>query len=98
MAIARQTRSQPKENAGTRRVMIVAVPPVRALDVMGPAEVFGDANRLRGGDPSYSVEIVSAGDEKLIATHIKTALLGDQTYRECREHFDTVLVAGGDGA
>jgi len=78
--------------------MIVAVPPVRALDVMGPAEVFGDANRLRGGDPFYSVEIVSAGDEKLIATHIKTALLGDQTYRECREHFDTVLVAGGDGA
>ena len=78
--------------------MIVAVPPVRALDVMGPAEVFGDANRLRGGDPSYSVEIVSAGDEKLIATHIKTALLGDQTYRGCREHFDTVLVAGGDGA
>ena len=98
MAIARQTRSRPKDNAGTRRVMIVAVPPVRALDVMGPAEVFGDANRLRGGDPSYSVEIVSAGDEKLIATHIKTALLGDQTYRECRDHFDTVLVAGGDGA
>jgi transcriptional regulator GlxA family with amidase domain len=106
MAIARQTRSRPNRNADTRnaatkkpiRVLIVAVPPVRALDVMGPAEVFGDANRLRGGEPSYSVEIVSAGDEKLIATHIRTALLGDQTYRECREHFDTVLVAGGDGA
>jgi hypothetical protein len=27
--------------------LIVAVPPVRALDVFGPAEVFGDANRLR---------------------------------------------------
>jgi transcriptional regulator GlxA family with amidase domain len=80
------------------RILIVAVPPVRSLDVMGPAEVFGDANRLRGGDPAYAVVIVSAGDERLIATHIRTPLLGDLTYRECREHFDTVLVAGGDGA
>ena len=78
--------------------MIVAVPPVRPLDVMGPAEVFGDANRLPGGDPAYAVEIVSASEERLIATHIRTSLLGDQTYRECRGPFDTVLVAGGDGA
>jgi hypothetical protein len=28
-----------------------------------------------GRTPSYSVEIVSAGDGKLIATHIKTGLL-----------------------
>jgi transcriptional regulator GlxA family with amidase domain len=80
------------------RILIVAVPPVRALDVMGPAEVFGDANRLRGGEAAYSVEIVSAGEERLIATHNKTALLGDQIFRECDEHFDTVLVAGGEGA
>lgn len=66
--------------------------------MLGPSEVFGDANRLPGGDPSYSVEIVSAGDERLIATHVRTALLGDFIYRECRAHFDTVLVAGGDGA
>ena len=26
----------------TRRVLIVAVPPVRTLDVFGPMEVFGD--------------------------------------------------------
>lgn len=98
-------RRQPKRATGATRtshaplrVLIVAVPPVRSLDVMGPAEVFGDANRLRGGEASYSVEVVSAGDEKLIATHIKTRLLGDQTYRECDEPFDTVLVAGGDGA
>ena len=65
---------------------------------MGPAEVFGDANRLRGSDHVYSVVIVSAGGEPLISTHIRTAILGDQTYRECQEQFDTVLVAGGDGA
>jgi transcriptional regulator GlxA family with amidase domain len=31
-------------------------------------------------------------------THIQTSLLGDRTYRDCRGQFDTVLVAGGDGA
>ena len=38
-------RSSPVRN--TRRVLIVAVPPVRTLDVFGPLEVFGDANRSR---------------------------------------------------
>jgi len=55
MAIRQQTRSNAKRSADTdrtsvrdaRRILIVAVPPVRALDVFGPAEVFGDANRLR---------------------------------------------------
>jgi transcriptional regulator GlxA family with amidase domain len=37
------------------RILIVAVPPVRTLDVFGPAEVLGDANWLRGGDPAYNV-------------------------------------------
>ncbi len=106
MAAQKPSRSRPKRNAQPEsaprheplRILIVAVPPVRALDVMGPAEVFGDANRLRSGPPSYSVEIISAGDERWIATHIKTPLLGDRTYRECHGHVDTVLVAGGDGA
>jgi hypothetical protein len=55
MAIRQQARSNAKRSADTdrtsvrdaRRILIVAVPPVRALDVFGPAEVFGDANRLR---------------------------------------------------
>lgn len=33
----------------TRRILIVAVPPVRTLDVFGPMEVFGDANRSQSG-------------------------------------------------
>jgi transcriptional regulator GlxA family with amidase domain len=102
MLTHRQGRSQLRRDGGKQngplRILIVAVPPVRSLDLMGPAEVFGDANRLRGGDRAYAVEIVSAGDERLIATHTKTGLVGDQTYRECDAHFDTVLVAGGDGA
>jgi len=33
------------------RILIAAIRPVRPLDVVGPVEVFGDANRMRGGDP-----------------------------------------------
>src|SRR5579863_1474665 len=32
-----------------RYVAIIAVPPARMLDVVGPAEVFADANKLHGG-------------------------------------------------
>jgi len=40
--------------ARLRRVAIIAVPPARLLDVVGPAEVFTDANiaSSRGGAPS----------------------------------------------
>lgn len=43
-----------------RRVVIVAIPPARPLDVMGPAEVFGDANRLRGGDGAQYTQLERA--------------------------------------
>ena len=80
------------------RILIAAVPPVRPLDAVGPVEVFGDANRIRGGDPVYSVEIVASGEDKLMDTHFQMPMLADRTYREVAGSFDTVLVAGGDGA
>jgi hypothetical protein len=80
------------------RILIAAIPPVRPLDVVGPVEVFGDANRMRGGDPVYSVEIVASGEEKLMDTHFQMPMLADRTYRAVAGSFDTVLVPGGDGA
>lgn len=80
-----------------RRVVIVGVPPVRALDVFGPAEVFGDANWLHGGDPAYKVTIVSACRERLVPSYIETPLHTDQTFREFRGPVDTLLVAGSVG-
>jgi transcriptional regulator GlxA family with amidase domain len=81
-----------------RSVLIVAVPPVRALDVFGPAEVFGDANRLNGGGPVYDIRIVSAGEDRVISSHIATPVQTDQTYREHHGTIDTLLIAGGLGA
>ncbi|MBV9386414.1 MAG: GlxA family transcriptional regulator [Chroococcidiopsidaceae cyanobacterium CP_BM_ER_R8_30] len=77
-----------------RRVAIIAVPPVRTLDVFGPAEVFADANRLHGGEPAYEVEIISATEDQIVASHIGTPILAHRTYRELHSPVDTLLVAG----
>jgi transcriptional regulator GlxA family with amidase domain len=79
-----------------RRVLIVAVPPVRTVDLFGPVEVFGDANRLHGGDLAYEVKIISSGPERIVQSHMGTLLNTDQTYREWRGRIDTLLVAGFD--
>lgn len=65
--------------------------------MFGPAEVFGDANRLHGGDPAYEVNIISAGADRLIQSHIATPVQTDRTYLEHRGPVDTLLVAGGVG-
>lgn len=104
VAMYRQAKDDGKRTEGharrvarsPRRVLIVAVPPVRTLDVFGPAEVFGDANRLRGGDPAYEVNIISSGPERVVLSHLGTPLNTDHTYREYHGPIDTLLVAGYD--
>jgi transcriptional regulator GlxA family with amidase domain len=81
----------------TRRVVIVAVPPVRTLDVFGPVEVFGDANRARRDGPIYEVSVISAGTDRDVLSHVGKPVRTDQTYREYRGPIDTLLVAGFDG-
>jgi hypothetical protein len=102
--MAKQRQSRPKaklreedDRSGmriARQVVIVAVPPVRAVDVFGPAEVFGDANWLRRGDPSYKVSIVSACRERLVPSYIETPLHTDQTFREFRGPIDAQSFRG----
>ncbi len=97
----RKKRSEKEKNVLTqrlRRVAIIAVPPVRMLDVFGPAEVFADASRLRGGEPAYEVEIISATEDQIVATHIGMPLVAHRSYRQLRSPVDTLLVAGGLGA
>ncbi len=76
------------------RVVIVAVPPMRTLDVFGPAEVFGDANWLRGGDPAYKINIISGCADRVVSNYLGTLVHTDRTYREYRGPIDTLLVAG----
>lgn len=91
------TRNQTKDLSSprnARRILIVAVPPMRTLDVFGPAEVFGDANWLRGGDPVYRVSIISACADRVVSNHLGTPVQTDRTFQECQGPIDTLLVAG----
>jgi transcriptional regulator GlxA family with amidase domain len=81
-----------------RRVALVAVPPVRTLDVFGPAEVFADANHLHPGGPAYEVQIVSGTEDRTVISYFGVPLVADRSYREMRQPVDTLLVAGGEGA
>jgi transcriptional regulator GlxA family with amidase domain len=81
----------------TVHILIVAVPPVRTLDVFGPLEVFGDANRLRAEGPIYEVTIISATADRDVLSHLGNPMHTDKTYAEYRGPLDTVLVAGFDG-
>jgi transcriptional regulator GlxA family with amidase domain len=104
MARNPQARSVSKQNAGNghshnaigRHLLIVAVPPVRTLDLFGPLEVFNDANRLHGGDPTYKITTIAGGNSRVVLSHIATPVHTDLTFREYRGSVDTLLVAGVD--
>jgi transcriptional regulator GlxA family with amidase domain len=102
MPIRQPVRPNPRRNQAkdlslprnARHILIVAVPPMRTLDVFGPAEVFGDANWLHGGDPAYKVSIISAGADRMVANYLGTPVHADSTFREYEGPVDTILVAG----
>jgi len=90
-------RSQTDVRSASRspiHVLIIAVPPMRTLDVFGPAEVFGDANWLHGGNPAYKVNIISACTDRVVPNYLGTPVHTDRAYHEYRGPVDTLLVAG----
>jgi hypothetical protein len=66
------------------------------LDVVGPAEVFTDANKLCGDGSAYEVEIILASEDRSVLTQIGVPILAQRTYREFRGPVDTLLVGGGE--
>jgi transcriptional regulator GlxA family with amidase domain len=82
----------------SRRVVIVALPPVQALDVTGPAEVLSVAAQAHGGaDAAYAVEVVGPGGGP-IPTGSGYALAPAGALEDVRGPLDTLIVAGGTGA
>jgi transcriptional regulator GlxA family with amidase domain len=76
-----------------RRIVIVAFDGVQPLDVVGPAEVFSTAARLR--PPGYEVEVVAPRAEPLRASSV--ALAPHSSIASCRGPIDTLICAGGSG-
>jgi transcriptional regulator GlxA family with amidase domain len=77
-----------------RNVVIVAFDDTQALDVIGPAEVFGMAARHGGAD--YAVSIVTPGGTPARTTS-GARIEADGDLHTLRTPIDTLIVAGGDG-
>jgi transcriptional regulator GlxA family with amidase domain len=79
-----------------KRIVVLVVPPVEELDLVGPVEVFGTANRLIGARTSaYEVEVVTTTSDRKIEGACGLSLLAHRHYREVRGHPDSVLVVCG---
>jgi transcriptional regulator GlxA family with amidase domain len=83
-----------------RRVVILGLPPVDALDLVGPAEVFAYANHSHHGQGQspYVLEVVSAGPDVHMASEAVIGLTAHRTLeQESRSQLpiDTLIVATG---
>lgn len=83
-----------------KRVVILGLPPVDALDVVGPAEVFAYANHPHQGErqPPYVLELVSAGSDVHIESEAILGLTAHRTLEQERRStlpIDTLIVATG---
>src|SRR5947207_2639920 len=81
------------EAMSARRLVIVAFDGVQPLDVVGPAEVFHTATRIK--PPGYTVEVVAPDATPLRASSVSVA--PDRAIASCRGPIDTLICAGGTG-
>ncbi len=82
-----------------RPIVVLVVPPVDELDLVGPVEVFGTANRLSsGGRGRYAVEIVTTAADRTVHGEHGLSLLAHRHYRNVSGRPDSVLVVSGAGA
>src|SRR5207248_3446069 len=78
-----------------RRIIVLAVPPVEELDLVGPIQVLGAANRL-SRKSIYTVEIVT--HRKDLEVKGEGGLLSFQAaghFRSLKGNLDSLLVGSG---
>lgn len=74
-----------------RRVVITGPPPVQALDVTGPLEVFSNA-------PGYEIQLATPNPNGLLETSRGIAFTNAIPLANVKGPIDTLLVVGGPGA
>ena len=90
-------RTASRRSAWSRRIVVLAVPPVDELDLVGPLQVFNSVNRL-AGRTVYTIEVVTT------ASGLKVEGEGGIMTFMARQHFsklkgacDSVLLVCGLG-
>lgn len=79
-------------------IVVLVVPPVDELDLVGPVEVFGTANRLLGGGRKpYAVEVVTTARDRRVDGECGLSLLAHRHYHDAGDRPDSVLVICGVG-
>jgi transcriptional regulator GlxA family with amidase domain len=82
--------------AAPRRVLVLVIPPIEELDLAGPVQVLGTANRLTGGAPApYDVRVATTSRERVIAGENGLSMLAQSHYREVRGEIDSLLLVVG---
>lgn len=78
-----------------RRIVVVVVPPVEELDLVGPIQVFGAANRL-ALKPLYEVEIVTnTKDLRIQGEGGLLAFAAQGPFQDVKGKFDSLLLVCG---
>jgi len=97
MRASAKTESHKPGTVNGRSIAILGISPVRALDLIGPAEVFMEANRLKGR-AFYRLTFLSGTKDTAILSLFALSFNAANSYRDVDSTFDTLLVAGGSGA
>src|ERR1700722_13039062 len=80
-----------------KRIVVVVVPPIDELDLVGPIQVFGAANRLVG-KIVYEVEIVTnANDLKVQGEGGLLSFAAQGRFQDVQGKFDSLLLVCGLG-
>jgi transcriptional regulator GlxA family with amidase domain len=90
-------RSGTRADAGSRRIVVVVVPPVDELDLVGPLQVFNSVNRL-AGRTRYTIEIVTNANHRTVEGEggILT-FMARQHFSKVKGECDSVLLVCGLG-
>lgn len=77
-----------------RSIAIAIFPNVQALDVVGPLDVFAEANHFVADGEGYVVSLIGYDNFPIIASN-GMKLQADFTFKDAVKPFDTALIAGG---
>jgi transcriptional regulator GlxA family with amidase domain len=91
-------KSGARRNAASRRIVVVAVPPVDELDLVGPLHVFNSVNRL-AGRRIYAIEVVTSADSMTVEGEGGVLnFIARHHFRKVEGTCDTVLLVCGLGS
>jgi transcriptional regulator GlxA family with amidase domain len=88
----------PRGRSRSRRIVVVAVPPVDELDLVGPLHVFHSVNRL-AGRPVYTLEVATSADRPTVEGEGGVlTFLARRRYDRVAGACDSVLLVCGLGS